>query len=137
MPRVQILLDVTVNREVDAPDFTGADLVEVVTGILRRSIPTTMQDVVLVFVTVSGQRDGQLVQEVFARKVFADRSADNRQSAIQITTAAGICAAVDLFREQRLPQRGFLRQEQIGLPEFLANRFGKAYQQFRHIESIS
>lgn len=39
MPRVQILLDVTVNREVDAPDFTGADLVEVVTGILRRSIP--------------------------------------------------------------------------------------------------
>jgi saccharopine dehydrogenase-like NADP-dependent oxidoreductase len=105
--------------------------------ILRRSIPTTMQDVVLVFVTVSGQRDGQLLQEVFARKVFADRSDGNRQSAIQITTAAGICAAVDLFREQRLPQRGFLRQEQIGLPEFLTNRFGKAYQQFRHIESIS
>jgi len=105
--------------------------------ILRRSIPTTMQDVVLVFVTVSGRRDGQLVQEVFARKVFADRSEGARQSAIQITTAAGICAAVDLFRERRLPQGGFLRQEQIGLPDFLANRFGKAYQQFRHIESIS
>jgi saccharopine dehydrogenase-like NADP-dependent oxidoreductase len=105
--------------------------------ILRRSIPTTMQDVVLVFVTVSGLRDGQLVQEVFARKVFADRSEGGRSSAIQITTAAGICAAVDLFRERRLPQRGFLRQEQIGLPEFLANRFGNAYQQFRHIESIS
>jgi saccharopine dehydrogenase-like NADP-dependent oxidoreductase len=105
--------------------------------ILRRSIPTTMQDVVLVFVTVSGLRDGQLVQEVFARKVFADRSEGGRSSAIQITTAAGICAAVDLFREKRLPQRGFLRQEQIGLPEFLANRFGNAYQQFRHIESIS
>ncbi|MFO1402248.1 MAG: saccharopine dehydrogenase NADP-binding domain-containing protein [Steroidobacteraceae bacterium] len=105
--------------------------------ILRRSIPTTMQDVVLVFVTVAGRRGGELVQEVFARKVFADRSDGNRQSAIQITTAAGICAAVDLFREKRLPQRGFLRQEQIGLPEFLANRFGQAYQQFRHIESIS
>lgn len=105
--------------------------------ILRRAIPTTMQDVVLVFVTVSGQRNGELVQEVFARKVFADRSAERRTSAIQITTAAGICTAVDLFREKRLPQRGFLRQEQISLPDFLANRFGKAYQQFRHIESIS
>ena len=70
-------------------------------------------------------------------KGFADRSDGQRQSAIQITTAAGICTAVDLFREKRLPQRGFVRQEQIGLPEFLANRFGQAYQQFRHIESIS
>ena len=39
MPRVQVLLDVTVNREVDAPDFTGADLVHLVTGILQRAIP--------------------------------------------------------------------------------------------------
>ena len=66
--------------------------------ILRRSIPTTMQDVVLVFVTVSGRRDGQLVQEVFARKVFADRSDGQRQRAIQIPTAAGICPPADLFR---------------------------------------
>lgn len=39
MPRVQVLLDVTVTREVDAPDFTGADLVHLVTGILQRAIP--------------------------------------------------------------------------------------------------
>ncbi len=42
--------------------------------IMRKSIPSTMQDVVLVFVTVSGLRNGQLVQEVFARKIFADRN---------------------------------------------------------------
>ena len=57
-------------------------------------------------------------------------------SAIQITTAAGICAAVDLFREGRLPQHGFVRQEQVALPDFLANRFGRAYQQSRQVESI-
>jgi saccharopine dehydrogenase-like NADP-dependent oxidoreductase len=104
--------------------------------ILRRSIPSTMQDVVLVFVTVSGLRGGSLVQEVFARKIFADRSEAAPLSAIQITTAAGICAAVDLFREGRLPQRGFVRQEQVSLPDFLANRFGSAYQQSRQVESI-
>jgi saccharopine dehydrogenase-like NADP-dependent oxidoreductase len=109
---------------------------ETLKGIMRRSIPSTMQDVVLVFVTVSGLRGGSLVQEVFARKIFADRSETNPQSAIQITTAAGICAAVDLFREGRLPQHGFVRQEQVELPDFLANRFGCAYQQSRQVESI-
>jgi saccharopine dehydrogenase-like NADP-dependent oxidoreductase len=105
---------------------------ETLKTILRRAVPSTMQDVVLVFVTVSGVRRGQLVQEVFARKIFADRDAAAPLSAIQITTAAGVCAAVDLFREGRLPQRGFIRQEQVRL----ANRFGSAYQQSRQVESI-
>ncbi len=109
---------------------------ETLKTIMRRSIPSTMQDVVLVFVTVSGMRGGALVQEVFARKIFADRSETRPLSAIQITTAAGICAAVDLFREGRLPQQGFIKQEQVALPDFLANRFGSAYQQSRQVESI-
>jgi saccharopine dehydrogenase-like NADP-dependent oxidoreductase len=109
---------------------------ETLKDIMRKSIPSTMQDVVLVFVTVSGMRDGSLVQEVFARKIFADRNEAAPLSAIQITTAAGICAAVDLFREGKLPQQGFIRQEQVALPAFLANRFGSAYQQSRQVESI-
>jgi saccharopine dehydrogenase-like NADP-dependent oxidoreductase len=104
--------------------------------ILRKSIPSTMQDVVLVFVTVSGRRGGALVQEVFARKIFADRNEAAPLSAIQITTAAGLCAVLDLFREGRLPQRGFIRQEQVALADFLDNRFGRAYQQSRQVESI-
>lgn len=110
---------------------------ETLKDILRKSVPSTMQDVVLVFVTVSGLRNGSLVQEVFARKIFADRTEGAALSAIQITTAAGICAAVDLFREGKLPRTGFIRQEQVALPDFLANRFGCAYQQSRHVESIA
>ncbi len=109
---------------------------ETLKDIMRRSIPSTMQDVVLVFVTVSGMKKGSLVQEVFARKIFADRDERAPQSAIQITTAAGVCGVLDLFREGRLPQRGFIRQEQVKLPDFLANRFGSAYQQSRQVESI-
>ena len=84
-------------------------------------------------------RKGAYVQEVFARKIFAQRAMgiDEAVSAIQITTAAGICAAVDLFREGKLPKNGFIRQEQAALPDFLANRFGIAYEQSRRIESIS
>jgi len=105
--------------------------------ILRRSMPATMQDVVLVFVTVSGMKKGSFLQEVFARKIFAERAGDRQLSAIQITTAAGICAAVDLFRAGKLPQSGFVAQERVRLTEFLANRFGKAYEKARQVESIS
>lgn len=105
--------------------------------IMRKSMPATMQDVVLVFVTVSGMKNGVLLQEVFARKIFAERDPANPLSAIQITTAAGICAAVDLFRAGKLPASGFIRQEEVALPDFLANRFGKAYQQSRQVESIA
>jgi saccharopine dehydrogenase-like NADP-dependent oxidoreductase len=106
-------------------------------SIMRKSMPATMQDVVLVFVTVSGMKNGVLLQEVFARKIFAERNAQAPLSAIQITTAAGICAALDLFREGKLPKAGFIRQEEVALPDFLANRFGKAYQQLRQVESIA
>jgi saccharopine dehydrogenase-like NADP-dependent oxidoreductase len=92
--------------------------------------------VVLVFVTVSGIKNGTLLQEVFARKIFAERDGDRQISAIQITTAAGICAAVDLFRNEKLPQRGFIPQERVKLPEFLANRFGRAYAKSRQVTSI-
>jgi saccharopine dehydrogenase-like NADP-dependent oxidoreductase len=48
-------------------------------------------------------------------------------SAIQITTAAGICTVLDLLADGKLPQKGFVRQEEVSLPAFLANRFGRVY----------
>jgi len=96
-------------------------------SILRRSIPTTEQDVVLVFLTATGMRDGQLVQEVFTRKIVAKTTCGVPMSAIQITTAGAMCAVLDLWREKKLPQKGFVRQEQVSLDDFLANRFGQVY----------
>ncbi|NRO96794.1 NAD(P)H-binding protein [Paraburkholderia sp. NMBU_R16] len=96
-------------------------------SMMRRAVPSTAQDVVLIFVTVTGMRDGQLVQEVFTRKVFAKDLCGVAMSAIEITTAGAMCAVLDLFRENRLPRSGFIRQEQVSMREFLANRFGRLY----------
>jgi saccharopine dehydrogenase-like NADP-dependent oxidoreductase len=95
--------------------------------VLESAIPVTDQDVVVIFVSVSGTRDGVLRQESFARKVYATDLGGRRLSAIQLTTAAGICAMADLVREEKLPTSGLLRQEQCPLEEFLANRFGSLY----------
>ncbi|WP_372425554.1 saccharopine dehydrogenase family protein [Salinarimonas chemoclinalis] len=100
---------------------------EVLKDILEQAVPTTMQDVVIVFVTVSGQKDGLLTQETFARKIYAERIGGRVHSAIQITTASAVCAVLDLLATGVLPQAGFVRQEDIALAAFLENRFGRAY----------
>ncbi|MGH3854688.1 MAG: saccharopine dehydrogenase C-terminal domain-containing protein [Pseudonocardiaceae bacterium] len=100
---------------------------DVFKDVLETAIPVTDQDVVVVFVSVSGTRDGVLTQETFARTVYAADVGGRRFSAIQLTTAAGICAMADLVREEKLPTSGFVRQEECALEEFLANRFGSLY----------
>lgn len=105
--------------------------------ILQRAVPTTLQDVVLVFVTATGLSAGRFVEKVFARKIYSTPDSTTPLSAIQITTAAGLCAVLDLFREGRLAQRGFIRQESVPLAAFLSNRFGQAYQQLRPVSSVS
>ena len=95
--------------------------------ILETSVPITHQDVVLIFVVVTGMRDGRLTQESYAKKIYAQAIGGKLMSAIQITTAAGITAMVDLFFDGKLPQQGFIRQEECDLGDFLENRFGRYY----------
>jgi len=95
--------------------------------VLETAIPMTLQDVVLIFVTVTGWRDGRLTQESYATKIYAQQINGRTWSAIQVTTAAGVCAMVDLMREGHIPSSGFVRQEDVALDAFLANRFGRYY----------
>src|SRR5512143_1335748 len=95
--------------------------------ILENAVPATLQDVVIVFVTVSGLKDGRLMQETYVNKVFAQPVGGEMKSAIQITTAGAVCAVLDLLAEGKLPQAGFIRQEDIPLSDILANRFGRFY----------
>jgi saccharopine dehydrogenase-like NADP-dependent oxidoreductase len=95
--------------------------------VLEASIPITRQDVVLVFVSVCGMRGGRLEQESYAKKIYSQTVNGELMSAIQLTTAAGICAMVDLLVTGSLPQRGLVRQEDTKLADFLENRFGRHY----------
>ena len=100
---------------------------EILKDILENAVPITRQDVVLIFCTVSGWKDGKLVQVSDARKIYDSKLHGEHFSSIQLTTAAAICASVDVHFQGRLPGMGFVRQEEIKLKEFLDNRFGKHY----------
>lgn len=104
--------------------------------IFEKSIPVSTQDVVLIFCAVNGWIDGQLKQISYAKKLYHKNIYGKELSAIQISTAAGLCTAVDLFKNKKLPSKGFIKQEDIDLEAFLDNRFGKFYKDASPLGSI-
>jgi saccharopine dehydrogenase-like NADP-dependent oxidoreductase len=96
--------------------------------ILERALPVTYQDVVVIFCTVAGWRHGSFVQVTDARKIYNTTLHGENWGAIQITTAAGVCAMLDLHVNGKLGAQGLVRQEQVRLNDFLNNRFGSHYQ---------
>ena len=64
--------------------------------ILENAVPQTLQDVVIVYVAVTGWQNGELREENYVNKIYPQVVAGRLWSAIQVTTAAGVCAVLDL-----------------------------------------
>lgn len=92
------------------------------------ALPATYQDVVIVFATVTGLRGGRITQESYAKRIHARRIDGRAWTAIQISTASGLCAVLDLLRAGKIGDRGLVRQEEIDFNDFIANRFGAHYE---------
>jgi saccharopine dehydrogenase-like NADP-dependent oxidoreductase len=95
--------------------------------ILENAIPKTLQDVVLIYASVTGKKGGELYEENYVKKIYPQRIADHLWSAIQVTTAAGLCAIADLVLQNPKIYKGFITQESFSFIEFLVNRFGQYY----------
>lgn len=95
--------------------------------ILEQAVPQTLQDVVIIYTSVTGLRDGDLFEENYVKKIYPRTIAGKLWSAIQVTTASGICSVLDLVFEQPERYRGFVPQETFELPSLLGNRFGKVF----------
>jgi len=95
--------------------------------VLENAVPRTLQDVVIVYVSVVGLQDGELREENYVNKVYPQIIAGRLWSAIQVTTAAGVCAVADLVVCDPEAHRGFVTQESFRLKDVLDNRFGRFY----------
>lgn len=95
--------------------------------LLDNTLPFTPQDKVLVFITVSGQIGGRFTQKVFTRTIYNQEVAGKELTAIQVTTAGAVCAVMDLHAAGKLPQKGFIRQEQVALPDLMSSYFARFY----------
>ncbi len=95
--------------------------------ILENAVPQTLQDVVIIYVAITGWQAGELREENYVSRIYPQEIAGRLWSAIQVTTAAGITAVVDTVLSDAGAYRGFVAQERFRLPRVLANRFGRWY----------
>jgi saccharopine dehydrogenase-like NADP-dependent oxidoreductase len=93
--------------------------------ILENAVPQTLQDVVIVYAAVTGMQNGELREESYVSKIYPQIIAGRLWSAIQVSTAAGLCAVLDLVVTHPERRAGLVTQESFRLPDILANRFGR------------
>lgn len=106
--------------------------------VFERSIPFTAQDKCLIFVEARGWHGTKYTQRTYASTVYNNTISGYHFGAIQITTAAGICAPLDLILTgKHAAAKGFVRSEELGLPLFLENEFGRYYADERALNGIA
>ncbi len=92
--------------------------------ILEKALPTIEQDVVLIVLTATGlDKDGIHRATTYCKTIMGAPG----RTALQATTAQSTCAVLDLLAEKSIKIRGFVKQEEIPLEKFIANRYGRAF----------
>ncbi len=102
--------------------------------LLRNALPAVDEDVVFVHAAVEGQKDGRLSRDEYVRAYPAMQLDGKSWRAISWTTAASICAVVEMVRDGSLPAKGFIKQEEIPFDKYLATQNGSIY---RSAEKVS
>jgi len=95
--------------------------------ILVNAKPPVADDVVYVHVASEGMIGGRLRRKEFVRGYRPIDTAGGRQTAIAWTTSASVVAVIEMVRDGVLPERGFLKQEDVPLDAFLKTRTGSYY----------
>jgi len=96
---------------------------DVLEKLFDKEVPRTTNDVIIFFVKVIGEIKGVLQEKTYLRKVYGD----DRFSAIQRTTASGVCSCLEMYFKDQIPKNGFTKQESIVWEDFTANQFGSVY----------
>ncbi|HEU0117860.1 MAG TPA: saccharopine dehydrogenase C-terminal domain-containing protein [Alphaproteobacteria bacterium] len=94
---------------------------------LGYALPPDDEDHVLIHVSAEGAIKGRLQTKTLVAKLDAITVAGSMRPAILWTTAASIAAVIEMVSNGALKQKGFVKQEDISLPEFLKTKHGKLY----------
>jgi saccharopine dehydrogenase-like NADP-dependent oxidoreductase len=95
--------------------------------VLESAVPTTNQDLVVVLCSVEGKKNGLLTQQTYTKTVRHGDLHGRHWSAIQIITASSAASVADLVLTDRLPHKGYVRQEEIDFGDFCSTPFGKIF----------
>lgn len=94
--------------------------------ILVNAKPPVSEDVVYVHASAEGWHQGRLAREEFVRD-YPKTISGRHWRAISWTTAASVCAVIELVSGGALPDRGFIKQEEIPMEKFIKTKNGRLY----------
>jgi saccharopine dehydrogenase-like NADP-dependent oxidoreductase len=95
--------------------------------LLTHAKPPVDDDVVYIHVAAEGTINGQLLRREFVRAYKPIEVGGKSRTAIAWTTSASVVSVIEMVRDDILPQKGFLKQEDIPLDAFLKTRTGRLY----------
>lgn len=94
------------------------------TGLFNKHVAKTKDDVVLIMIKATGIKDESLQEVNYYKRIPCTED----MSAIQRTTACGICAVVNswfYFNDDWTKKSGFVKQEEV--PQFYTSEWGDLY----------
>ena len=111
----------------DYVDFLFNDL-QIPQTVLTRifsKIPKTRKDAVILYASASGE--GMEDHRTYF-KVFRPRNINGRHlTAIEYTTAIGLLTMMELYLTEKIPQEGYVRQEDVSWKDATSTTFGSIY----------
>ncbi|HEY0677740.1 MAG TPA: saccharopine dehydrogenase C-terminal domain-containing protein [Chitinophagaceae bacterium] len=100
---------------------------QLVEQILTEAKPPVREDVVYVYAVVEGWKGEELAREEFYNAYHPIVINGKEWRAISWTTAASVAAVVEMVANGELPQKGFIKQEDISFNAFCKTKNGGLY----------
>ena len=97
--------------------------------ILKNAKPPVKEDVVYVYAIVEGWQKERLFRNEFFKAFHPIEIQGRMWRAISWTTAASIAAVVEMVAHGTLPNKGFIKQEEIVYDNFMATKNGQLFAQ--------
>lgn len=105
---------------------------QLVEQVLTEAKPPVREDVVYVYAVIEGWKGTELAREEFYNAYHPVVIHGKEWRAISWTTAASVAAVVEMVAGGELPQRGFIKQEEIPFNAFCKTRNGAMYVKYAH-----
>lgn len=96
---------------------------------LYKAKPPVDDDVVFLHASVKGEVESDIRMKQKVHRFYPKKIEGKMWRAISWTTAASVCAVVELVRDGNLPQSGFIKQEQVNYEELLNTKSGNLFQE--------
>ena len=117
----------------DYIDFLFNDLRlknDMLVDIFRNHVTQTTKDCVIIFIEVNGtNKILGYTGKIYTKTFYPDIIHGRPYTAIEMTTAVGLLAMVELFLNKKLPQEGYVKQESVDWKDVLSTKYGWIYRE--------